>query len=234
MDVRGERECRECGAQWSYYETGSIRCPTCDSVRSRGVGERALHTDAGVELDLSEVRERAADEDYREAARLARDTTRTFLAGRGFISGGELRPLGETYRRAAELRYVADGIERRLQLDDDVVERFLALLREEETGGPPAALRGAYGLAAADAADAYASEIRTWLEANQPDTDPTGALERLREHVSRAEALDGEIAPETAEKLVAAARDIGRACREDDPTALAAAEETLTALEKGE
>jgi len=233
MDVRGERECRDCGERWSYYETGEIRCPACGSVRSRGVGDRAFHTDAAPELDLEDARARAAesdadgDEDLRAAARLARDAAREYLAGKGFVVGGELRPLGSEYRRAAELRYVADEVERRLDVSEETVERFLSLLNDGDIANPPASLRGAHGLAAAEAADEYGGEIREWLERAALTIDPKPALGRLRDHVKRVEALDGEINPNEAATLVAAARDIGRACREDDPAALAAAESAL-------
>jgi hypothetical protein len=237
MDVRGQRECRGCGERWSYYETGSVRCPACDSARSRGVGERAVHTDTDPELDLNDARERAGDDgegaaDYREAARLARSAAREYLAGKGFVHGGELLALDPDYRRAAELRYVADEVERGLEFSDATIERFLALLGDdpEGAGRPPEALWGAHGLAAADTADAYAGELRTWLADADPGIDPRPALGRLREHVNRVEALGGEVEPADADALVAAARDIGRACREDDPAALAAAEETLGAL----
>ncbi len=237
MDVRGERECRDCGERWSYYETGAVRCPACGSVRSRGVGDRALHTDTDPELNLTEARERAAgsadaapDEELREAARLAREAAREYLAGKGFVVGGELRPLDATYRRAAELRYVADEVERRLDVSEAVVERFLALLGDDEPGPPPEALYGAHGLAAAETVEDYSRELREWLDRAETGIDPKPALGRLREHVKRLEALDGNVDPAEADALVAVARDIGRACREEDPASLAAAESALDTL----
>jgi len=63
MEIRGTRECRSCGRQWSYYETGTIRCPDCGAIRSVGIDERRqLHTDGAAELDLEPVREALADE----------------------------------------------------------------------------------------------------------------------------------------------------------------------------
>ncbi|MXR22522.1 endonuclease Q family protein, partial [Halobacterium bonnevillei] len=61
MDVRGERECKSCGTRWSYFETGSVACPECGSVRSVGVGERSQHTDGNATLDLSDAQRAAAD-----------------------------------------------------------------------------------------------------------------------------------------------------------------------------
>src|SRR6056297_1417065 len=57
MEIRGERECKDCGTRWSYYETGSVACPNCESVRSVGVDEeRKRHTAGQATLDLTEVR----------------------------------------------------------------------------------------------------------------------------------------------------------------------------------
>jgi len=57
MEIRGERECTDCGERWSYYETGDVACPACGSMQSVGVDEeRALHTTTAGEFDLTEAR----------------------------------------------------------------------------------------------------------------------------------------------------------------------------------
>ena len=56
MRIRGERECKDCGTRWSYYETGTPSCPDCGSLRSVGVGERTQHTAGTAALDLSPAR----------------------------------------------------------------------------------------------------------------------------------------------------------------------------------
>jgi len=55
-------------------------------------------------------------------------------------------------------------------------------------------------------------------------------LARLDEHRKRVEALDGDVSPRTAESLVDAARDVGRAVAADDDGALVEAEQRLDSL----
>ena len=57
MKIRGRRECKACGTQWSYYETGEISCPSCGSRHSVGTDdERTLHTATSATLDLTPLR----------------------------------------------------------------------------------------------------------------------------------------------------------------------------------
>jgi hypothetical protein len=240
MQVRGERECKDCGTHWSYYETGSVVCPSCGSVRSVGRGERALHTAGRTDLDLSTARRLALDDDDRGAAREARATVREYLAARGFVEGGGLLDLDDRFLVAAELRGVADLIERGLDVHEGEIAYFLELLRGADEDGerpPPDAvperLRGARGLAYADAVGSYRRDLRAWLEAasEEPAVVPDGLLERLDHHLTRVEALDGDVPPAGVERLVDAARGLGRACRDGDADALETARTALDALE---
>jgi hypothetical protein len=52
----------------------------------------------------------------------------------------------------------------------------------------------------------------------------------LRDHVTRIEALDGEVPPKDADGLLRAVRDVGTSLREDDEVALVRAEERLADL----
>jgi uncharacterized Zn finger protein (UPF0148 family) len=240
MQVRGERECTDCGAHWSYYETGSVVCPACGSVRSVGRDERALHTAGRADLDLSTARRFAVDDDDRGAAREARDTAREYLAARGFVEGGGLLDLDDRFLIAAELRVVADLIERGLDVREAELAHFLALLRAADEDGErprpesvPERLRGARGLAYANAVGTYRRDLRAWLEtgSEDPAVVPDDLLERLDHHLSRVEALDGEVPPAAAERLVEVGRALGRACRDGDADALATARSALDALE---
>ncbi|MFB6071595.1 MAG: TFIIB-type zinc ribbon-containing protein [Halobacterium sp.] len=220
MDVRGERECKACGTRWSYFETGRVECPDCGSLRSVGVGERATHTDGAADLDLSDAREAAVD-DLRGALDPAADACRDYCQSRGFVSGGDLLDLDDTYLAAQELRRAAVLVGDALRVDEDGQRYVLALLNGAEDGerpGPdevPASLRQARGLGYAAAVDAYRSDVRAFCDDDPPEPE-RALLERLREHVKRVKALDGDVEPEDSERLVSAARRIGDAVRGDE------------------
>ena len=167
MKVRGERECQSCGTRWSYYETGSVACPNCDDLRSVGVDDRTVHTDAAVTLDLSGHRDRVGD---------ARETLpdsgvddlqsdlREYCRKRGFVDGGRLAPLDETYLAARELLEAVDCFERLRDPTDADREYVLALLAGAETGDRPATedvpepLREARGMATVRVVGAYRTD----------------------------------------------------------------------------
>lgn len=230
MEIRGERECRDCGARWSYYETGAVTCPECGSVRSRGIGDRNRHTDAAVDLDLTDARS-AADRSLEAAGEVAVDACREYLRQRGFVHGGDLRPLDDTYLAAEELLHAATLLGARMTVSEAEERYLLTLLRGADVGERPGAeavpesIRAARGLGSATAVRDYRDEVRTWLEDGASD----GVLETLGDHVTRIKALDGEVDPAEADRLVAAARAYGAYCRGDDE-ALATARAELDAL----
>jgi uncharacterized Zn finger protein (UPF0148 family) len=113
MRIRGERECSDCGQRWSYYETGSVSCPACGSLRSTGVGEREQHTADPIELDLTRARELAGEDRWEEAIDEAVERCGEYVRRQGFVCGGELLAFDDTYLAAAELRAVARASERR-------------------------------------------------------------------------------------------------------------------------
>lgn len=241
MKVRGERECKDCGTRWSYYDTGSVECPACGSVRSVGVdSERRLHTDAPVELDLTEARQAAETESLREAADLAGEAAREYVRKRGFVRGGDLLTLDDTYLAAQELRHASDVVGRAMDLDDEDEWYFLALLRGADQGELPAAaeipdaMHPVRGLAYGDAVREYRREMADWADEQDVGSEGLSALETLGSHVKRIRALEGDVEPETAELLVSAARDVSRFLRADDADAgadaLASARERLDRL----
>lgn len=224
MKVRGERECRECGRAWSYFETGSVECPSCGSLRSVGTGTRKRHTDDGGELDLASVRRVAGDEPLHRAASAAEDACRSFVRSRGFVSGGELLALDDVFVAAQELKYAAAHVGARMHLDDAEERYLLALVRGAESGDRPpvddvpTSVRSARGLAAAASAEAYRHDLREFVA--DADTDaPADArrfLDRLADQERRIRALDGDVDPATADALIDAARAVGRYV--DEPT----------------
>jgi len=173
MKVRGERECRECGARWSYYETGSVECPDCGSLRSVGVDDRTSHTDSSATLDLSTHRVRFGDARGtlpEEGVDDLKADLREYARKRGFIRGGELLPLDDTYLAARELLEAVDLYDRLRDPTDRDREYLLALLAGADDGDRPAtaavpsSLREARGMAAVRAVDEYRTDLLAFLD----------------------------------------------------------------------
>ncbi|WP_394742513.1 DUF7117 family protein [Natronococcus roseus] len=238
MKIRGERECTECGTRWSYYETGSVGCPGCGSLRSVGLDDRTEHTDLSVEFDLTSVRNDIDEASVDDLAKRARDRAREHTKRRGFINAGNLRDLDDRYLAAAELRHVADVVGRRRDLEDREELYFLSLLRGADAGERPATdevpptLRGARGLAYANAVREYRRDVRNWTQDRELTGAERGALETLGDHVKRIRMLDGDVDPETAERLLEATRDLANGLRGDE-LAFTQAQDRLEELEPG-
>lgn len=241
MNIRGERRCKDCGTTWSYADTGSIDCPSCGSRHSIGVDERTRQTDKPVAFDLTAARNATDDRPLQEVATLAKEESRAYTRTRGFISAGDLRPLSETYVAAMELAYAAATIERSHDVSEEDPEGFYlySLLRGADEGERPSAsevpksMHHARGLAAAAAVRAYRTDALDWLDGEDRQAETKTArrtLETLGDHGKRIEALDGEIAPESADELVRAAREVGTHLREGDEASLASARERLARL----
>ncbi|EMA64472.1 DUF7117 family protein [Halorubrum lipolyticum] len=173
MKVRGERECRECGARWSYYETGSVECPDCGGLRSVGVDDRTAHTDAPATLDLSAHRARFGDARGtlpEEGVDDLKTDLRAYARKRGFIRGGELLPLDDTYLAARELLEAVDIYDRLRDPTDRDREYLLALLAGADDGDRPATeavpdpLREARGMAAVRAVGEYRTDLLAFLD----------------------------------------------------------------------
>ena len=231
MKVRGERECSDCGARWSYYETGEITCPDCGSIRSVGVGERTEHTAGTATLDLSAVKAQVETEDLRTLADEAAGATREYLRSAGFVHAGSLQPLSDTYLAASELRRVATTLGRVMQIDDDEELYFYDLLRgadqdeRPEPGDVPETLHPERGLAVAASVERYVRDVRRVYEECERAVD--SILEGVTARRKRIEALDGDVDPAEAESLVLTLRDLSAYLRDDDEAALARAQERL-------
>jgi len=232
MKIRGRRECRDCGHRWSYYETGEVSCPACGSLRSRGTDERTRHTDSPATLDLSDHRSSFEDAPAEEFADDLKRTLREYRRKRGFVSGGRLRDLDDTFLATGELLHAVDVYGRARDRSDEEDLYLLDLLRGADTGDRPApdrvpaSMRAARGAGYAESLLAYRRDVATYLD-DKPDPAARRVLGTLRERVKRVEALQGDVSPESMEALVRAARDLGAAIREDDETALATASDRL-------
>lgn len=236
MKVRGRRECKDCGTRWSYFETGSVDCPNCDSVRSVGVDERRRHTDAPADLDLTPIRNRVDEASLGELANETVDLVREYVRKRGFVDAGELRPLDDAFVAATELRHVGSELSRELRRSEAEELYFLELLRGADAGDRPDAadvpdaFRNAYGLAMADAVGEYQRDLRTYLE-DHPHPDARSVAGRVRDHRKRIEALDGDVDPADADRLLHATRDLGKYVITGEESALVTADNWLAGIE---
>ena len=226
MEIRGERECRNCGTRWRYYDTGSVACPSCGSPVSVGVDERTRHTDTPVELDLSAARRTAEGSGVVAAADDVDAEVREFLSRRGFVGAGDLLPLDDTYLAAAELRHVADVVDRRGRVDGDE-ELYLLSLFTGVDGGERPGLDVVPASLTAPRNAAYAAAILDY----RSEVDPARrTLGRVVERAKRVRALGGDVDATETETLVAATRAVRDALRGDD-AALARADERLDTLD---
>lgn len=225
MEVRGIRECQSCGARFSYYETGSPACPECGSVYTVGVGDRELHTDRPADLDFEKALAALDSGADRDAGQAAAAVARTYVNRRGFVNGGDLRPLDDAYVAAHEVKHVAALLDRATPrgvggetVDREYVSSLLTAASEGDR--PPAAavpesMHGPRGLGVADAIRDYHDELKTWLDREGSDRPVSSLLERLDSHVRRLEALDGGVDPAESERLLVAARRLGAVCSKE-------------------
>lgn len=235
MKIRGERECQACGTRWSYYETGSITCPECGSMRSVGVDERTEHTDNPVELDLTPVVEAIDSDPIDQVAERTVEQCREYVRQRGFIRGGELRQLDTEFVMAVELQYIASEIARSMRVTEDEQRYFLSLVRGLTDGDRPDpetvpdSLAAARGLAIAAIIDAYRRDLTRHLS-EHPDSETRTTMGRFVDHRKRIEALDGSIPPENAEAILDGLIALSRYAT-GDQSALETARDRLDSLE---
>lgn len=236
MKIRGHRRCKECGAEWSYYDTGEISCPDCGSLHSVGTDdEHTLHTAKAATLDLTPIRSAIDDEPIDRLAERAEERAKAFLGGYGFIDGGDMQPLDDVYLATTELRYVAAELRRRMKVTNEEEAYFTDLLRADHGTRPqseavPQSMHALRGLAYANASRAYRSDLRTYLQ-EYPDPTLDGPMEQLSSHIRRFQALDGDVPPGQSEALISASRALGQYLLEGDETHLARFQECLDALE---
>jgi hypothetical protein len=232
MKVRGRRKCKECGHRWSYYDTGSVACPNCESLRSVGVDERTRHTDSGGRLDLADHRATVEEEGIAAAADDLKSTLREYARRRGFVHAGDLLVLDDAFLGAHELLHAVDVYTRTREPSEAEELYLLALLTRTDADErlPPAevpeSMTAARGLGYANALREYRRDALTYLD-DEPDPAARRAFGRLAERVKRVRALEGDVSVEESESLVRVARELGEYLREDDESALATATNRL-------
>ncbi|ERG89250.1 MAG: hypothetical protein J07HX5_01406 [halophilic archaeon J07HX5] len=204
MQLGGDRECTACGTRWSYYDTGGVRCPDCESPRSVSVGESAEHTAGTATFDLTSLRAALADEPVGALADRAADQARTYLRQAGFVDAGVLQPFTAQYAAAAELRRAGRTAGRLSSLETDEQRYLLALLRGADRGDRPSpadipdSFHPERGLAVAASVETYLRELQRVVV---PDDQLARALATITTRRKRIEALDGAVEPTAAEQL---------------------------------
>lgn len=215
MKIRGTRECQDCGTRWSYYDTGDVACPDCDSLRSVGVDERTRHTDTPTQLDLTTHKAAIGDAEGipRDLVRDLKTDLREYLRKRGFIDEGHLQPPSDIYLVARELLEAVDVYHRtRTPTDADRLYLLDLLVGADEDRRPaptevPENLYPARGLAVARTVELFREDLTDYLEDN-PNREAREVAGRLRERAKRIDALQGAVNPTETEELIRAARDL--------------------------
>ena len=192
MEIRGERECLDCGEKWSYFETRQPECPECGSLRSRAVEDST--EDTGGAVETGDLLTRFGG-DFEEALEEAEERCREYTSRTGFVEGGELLPPEPVYVMACEVKHIAAefvGAREPADLERDYV---VALVEGVETGEPPSpnkrpsGLDAAHNRAVAETVEEYAKELSTYLR-SVGETD--GRVEEARDLAKRTQATDGD------------------------------------------
>lgn len=223
MKIRGERTCKDCQTQWSYYETGSIECPNCGSLESVGSGQRRLHTASPQTVDLGDILTGLEDEPIEVVAERGAEAAATFRRSFGFIHAGELQPLEKTFVVATELRYAGAELARSERISDEETEYLLSLLQGVQSderpapGDVPESMVVVRGLAVCSAVEDYRRDVRQYLD-EYPDEAARRVLGRLDDHRKRIEALDGDVPVRKTDALLEAASAVGQYLIDDEAT----------------
>lgn len=237
MEIRGRRECKDCEQEWSYYRTGAVACPNCESLRSVGIGDRKRHTDAPTSLELTSALSNLEEEGIEGISEDVTASLRAYIHKRGFINAGELRCLDDQFLIAHELVQALDRYGRLRDPDERAEYYVLSLLRgagDGERPGPetvPPSMREARGVGYAEAVATYRRDLTDWLD-DHPDQAARQTLGSLRDQLKRVQALQGDVDPSTAERLVDVAREIGAFLETGEQAELASARDRLSRLEE--
>jgi hypothetical protein len=183
-----------------------------------------------VSFDLTSLRESVDHRPLHEVTAEAKDRGREYVRRRGFLRGGNLLALDDTYLAAVELTQVADVVGRSFTADEDEELYLLDLLRGADLGDRPVvervpeSMRAARGLAYANAIRDYLRELRDWIDdGDHADPRSREVLHRLDQHIRRVRALSGDVPARESERLVETIREVTIYLKKDDETALVTA-----------
>jgi len=192
MEIRGKRECLDCGRSWSYFETREPECPDCGSLRSRAT-EGAKQDTAGA-VEVKDVLTRFGG-DFESALRETEEKCREYTSRTGFVEGGELRPPEVEYVMSCEIKHAANELLRETRDITDAEHAYVVSLVKgiggDEPPSPadrPDSLDAVHNLAVAETVKEYAKETTRYLQ-DRELTD--GRIEKARDLARRTQATDG-------------------------------------------
>jgi len=194
MEIRGERECLDCGETWSYFDTREPECPECGSLRSRAVEDAAEDTAGAVETGDLLTR---LGGDFDAALEEAEERCREYTSRAGFVRGGELLPPEPVYVMTCEIKHIAAEFAGAREPTEEEREYVVALVEGVESGEPPSpderpgSLDAAHNRAVAETVEEYAKEISSYLR-SVGEKDADGRVEEARDLAKRTQATDGD------------------------------------------
>lgn len=192
MEIRGERECLDCGETWSYFETREPACPECGSLRSRAVED--AEEDSSGAVETGDILTRFGT-DFHEALSEAEDRCREYTSRKGFVEAGELLPPEPAYVMACEVKHVAAEFTGARQPEDGEREYVVSLVEGVEKEDPPApedrpeSLDAAHNRAVAETVEEYSKEVSRYLDGLD---DADSRVEEARDLAKRTQATDGK------------------------------------------
>ncbi|MDY7082388.1 MAG: hypothetical protein SXQ77_08310 [Halobacteria archaeon] len=189
MEIRGERECLDCGSTWSYFDTKSVE----------SVGGEEMDSDSVLgELRMDDVIPRLGTE-FEDALEDAEENCRSYVSRQGFIKGGELQPPSPRFVMACEIIEIADALLRPMRREITEDERLYVVdmihgLKEGEPPAPderPESLDTYHNLAVARTVEDYAREVSRYVR-NSSEKELPGEIEEARTKAKRTKATEGE------------------------------------------
>jgi hypothetical protein len=192
MEIRGERECLDCGETWSYFETREPACPECGSLRSRAVEDADEDTAGAVET--ADLLTRFGT-DFDAALEEVEERCREYTSRAGFVEGGELLPPSPVYVMACEVKHVSAEFVGEREPTDEEREYVVALVegvgKDEPPGTDerPETLESAHRRAVAETVEEYAVELSRYSR-TVGETD--ARVEEARDLAKRTQATDGD------------------------------------------
>ena len=192
MEIRGERECLECGSTWSYFESREVCCPECGSIKSQSMSSPRMDNTTDIDLVDSEVLGGLSD-DLDSALSTLEERCREYTGKTGFVERGDLKPPSPRYVMACEVKQIA-AIYDANQLTGDDRRYFVDLVHGLRDGEPPEKPSGEleyiHNTAIAETVRDYATEVERY--ARKRSVDVPGEMERARSLAKRTLATEGK------------------------------------------
>lgn len=216
MEIRGERECLECGSTWSYFEIGSVECPECGSIRSRSISTPERDTSTVIGIDTDELVEELGT-NFKDGLSDALESCRSYVTRQGFVEGGDLQPPEVRYVMACEVVEICEAFTTpdRQDISKEEKKYVVDLVRGLRNGNPPderpESLDDYHNLAVARTVERYAKDVTRYARSNGLSV-PSG-VEDARSAAKRTKATLGR--EEDAVKGLRSLRDVYKELTEE-------------------